>query len=75
MGTPFATLQEQYSTRVSKGAGKISLNPSQPFPFELLHSGWHHRALSTKTPRHKKSFFPHWAINMCNKLHYLYLFI
>ncbi len=38
IGTPLLTLQELYSSRVSKRAGKITLDPSHPahFLFELV---------------------------------------
>ncbi len=60
IGTTLPTLQELYSSRVSKRAGKITLDPSHPahFLFELLPSGRCYRALSTRTTRHRNSFFP-----------------
>ncbi len=65
IGTTLPTLQELYSSRVSKRAGKIALDPSHPanFLFELLPSGRRYRALSTRTTRH--SFFPQ-AIHLMN---------
>ncbi|KAL0199541.1 hypothetical protein M9458_002728, partial [Cirrhinus mrigala] len=61
------TLQELYSSRVSKRAGKIILDPSHPahILFELLPSGRRYRARTTKTARHRKSFFPQ-AIYLMN---------
>ncbi len=60
IGTTLPTLQELYSSRVSKRAGKITLYPSHPahFLFELLPSSQHYRALSTRMTRHRNSFFP-----------------
>ncbi len=51
IGTTIPTLQELYSSRMSKRAGKITLDPSHPAHslFELLPSGWRYRALSTRT--------------------------
>ncbi len=67
IGTTLLTLQELYSSRVSKRAGKIPLDPSQPARslFELLPSGRRYRALSTKMTRDRKSFFPQ-AIHLMN---------
>ncbi len=60
IGTTLPTLQELYLSRVSKRAGKITLDPSHPAHslFELLLSGRRYRALSTRTARHRNSFFP-----------------
>ncbi len=60
IGTTLPTLQELYLSRVSKRAGKITLDPSHPAHslFELLPSGRPYRALSTRTTRHRNSFFP-----------------
>ncbi len=51
IGTTLPTLQELYLSRVSKRAGKITLDPSQPSHslFELLPSGQCYRAPSTDT--------------------------
>ncbi|KAL0161696.1 hypothetical protein M9458_045421, partial [Cirrhinus mrigala] len=67
IGTTLPTLQELYSSRVSKRAGKIILDPSHPahILFELLPSGRGYRARTTKTARHRKSFFPQ-AIYLMN---------
>ncbi len=67
IGTTLPTLQELYSSRVSKRAGKITLDPSHPAHslFELLPSGRRYRALSTRTTRHRNSFFPQ-AIHLMN---------
>ncbi len=56
-----------YLSRVSKKAGKITLDPSHPAHslFELLPSGRHYGALSTSTTRHRNSFFPQ-AIHLMN---------
>ncbi len=70
IGTTLPTLQELYLSRVSKRAGKITLDPSHPAHslFELLPSGRHYRALSTRTTRHRNSFFPQ-AIHLMNTWH------
>ncbi len=70
IGTTLPTLQELYSPRVSKGAGKFTLDPSHPAHslFELLLSGWRYRALSTRTTRHRNNFFPQ-AIHLMNTWH------
>ncbi len=67
IGTTLPTLQELYSSRMSKRAGKITLDPSHPAHslFELLLSGRRYRALSTRTTRHRNSFFPQ-AIHLMN---------
>ncbi len=65
--TTLPTLQELYSSRVSKRDGKITLDPSHPAHslFELLPSGRRYRALRTRTTRHRNSFFPQ-AIHLMN---------
>ncbi len=67
IGTPLPTLQELYLSRLSKRAGKITLDPSHPAHslFELLPSGRSYRALSTRTTRQRYSFFPQ-AIHLMN---------
>ncbi len=67
VGTTLPTLQELYLSRVSKRAGKITLDPTHPAHslFELLPSGRRYRALSTRTTRHRNSFFPQ-AIHLMN---------
>ncbi|KAI2646125.1 putative RNA-directed DNA polymerase from transposon BS [Labeo rohita] len=67
IGTTLPTLQDLYSSRVIKRASKIILDPSHPahFLFELLLSGRRYRARTTKTARHRKSFFPQ-AIYLMN---------
>ncbi len=69
-GTTLPSLQELYLSRVSKRAGKITLDPSHPAHslFELLPSGRRYRALSTRTTRHRNSFFPQ-AIQLMNTWH------
>ncbi len=59
IGTTLPTLQELYSSRVSKRARKIILDPSHLAHslFELLPSGRSYKALSTKTSRHRNGFF------------------
>ncbi len=70
IGTTLPTLQELYLSRVSKRAGKITLDPSHPAHslFELLPSGQRYRALSTRMTRHRNSFFPQ-AIHLMNTWH------
>ncbi len=67
IGTTLPTLQELYLSRVSKRADKITLDPSHPAHslFEPLPSGRRYRALSTRTTRHRNSFFPQ-AIHLMN---------
>ncbi len=59
IGAPLPSLQERYTSRVRKRAKKVTLDPSHPAHslFELLPSGRCYRSLSTKTTRHKNSFF------------------
>ncbi len=63
IGTPQPNHQDMYTSRVRKRTEKNHSGPSHPvyFLFILLPSGWRYRALSTKTARHKNSFF-HQAI-------------
>ncbi len=70
IGTTLPSLQELYSSRVNKRACKITLDPSHPAHslFELLPSGRRYRALSTRTTRHRNSFFPQ-AIHLMNTWH------
>ncbi|XP_051508275.1 uncharacterized protein LOC127414344 isoform X2 [Myxocyprinus asiaticus] len=67
IGCPLPPLQELYTSRVRKKAVKITLDPTHPahYLFELLPSGRHFRALSTRTVRHRNSFFPQ-AIHLMN---------
>jgi len=67
IGTTHPLSQELYLSTVSKGAGKITLDPSDPAHslFELLPSGRCYGAPSTRTTRHTNSFFPQ-AINLMN---------
>ncbi len=67
IGTPLPTFQELHSSRVSKRAGKITLDRSHQAHslFELLPSGQHNRALSARTTRHRNGFFPQ-AIHLMN---------
>ncbi len=60
IGAPLPSLQEFYTSRVRKRAKKVTLDPSHPAHslFELLPSGRRCSALSTKTARHKNSFYP-----------------
>ncbi len=67
IGTTLPSLQELYLSRVRLRAGKITLDPSYPAHslFELLPSVRRYRALSTRTTRHRNSFFPQ-AIHLMN---------
>ncbi len=67
IGTTLPSLQELYSSRVSKRTGKITLDPSHPAHshFEMLQSSRCYRALCTRTTRHRNSFFLH-AILLMN---------
>ncbi|XP_051534661.1 uncharacterized protein LOC127429578 [Myxocyprinus asiaticus] len=60
IGCPLPSLQELYTSRVRKRAGKITLDPTHPAHYrsEQLPSGRCYRALSTRTIRHRNSFFP-----------------
>ncbi|KAK3571123.1 hypothetical protein QTP86_001911 [Hemibagrus guttatus] len=59
IGAPLPTLQELYTSRLRKRALKITLDPSHPghLLFDLLPSGQRYRASTTRTARHKNSFF------------------
>ncbi len=65
IGTTLPSLQDLYSSRVSKRADKITLDRSHPAHslFILLPSGRCYRALSTRTTRHRNSFFPQGIIS------------
>ncbi len=67
IGTTLPPLQELYFSRVSKRADEITLDPSHSADslFELLPSDRRYRALSTRTTRHRNSFFPQ-AIHLMN---------
>ncbi len=60
IGGSLPNLQELYTSREWKRDKKVTLDPSHPahYLFELLPSGRHYRALSTKTTRQKNSFTP-----------------
>ncbi len=70
IGTTLPILQELYLSRESKRAENITLDPSHPAHslFERLPSGRRYRALSTRTTRHRNSFFPQ-AIHLMNTWH------
>ncbi len=69
IGTTLPTLQELYSSRVNKRAGKITLDLTSAHSlFELLPSGRRFRTLSTRTTRHRNSFFPQ-AIHLMDTWH------
>ncbi len=59
IGAPLPSLKELYPSRVREGLRKSLWTPhTQLTLFELLTSGLRYRSLSTKTARHKNSFFP-----------------
>lgn len=60
IGCNLPSLQELYSSRTLRRAGKIVADPSHPGHklFEPLPSGRRLRSIRTKTSRHKNSFFP-----------------
>ncbi|KAI2648571.1 putative RNA-directed DNA polymerase from transposon BS [Labeo rohita] len=68
IGVHLPNLQDLYTSRVKKRAGNIIQDPSHPGHnlFALLPSGRRYRSLSTKTSRHKNSFFPN-AISSLNR--------
>ncbi|KAL0202579.1 hypothetical protein M9458_000597, partial [Cirrhinus mrigala] len=68
IGVHLPNLQDLYISRVKKWAGNIIQDPSHPGHnlFALLPSGRRYRSLSTKTSRHKNSFFPN-AISSLNR--------
>ncbi len=69
IGASLPNLQELYTSRERKRDKKVTLDPSHPahYLFELLPSGRHYRALSTKTARHKNSSYPQ-AISHLNNI-------
>src|SRR4029434_4348794 len=60
IGADLPTIQDLYTSRVRKRAGKITADPSHPGHdlFQLLPSGMRYRTLYTKTTRHRNSLFP-----------------
>ena len=60
IGANLPTIQDLYTSRVRKRAGKITADPSHPGHklFKLLPSGRRYRSLFAKTSRHKNSIFP-----------------
>ena len=67
IGANLPTIQDLYTSRVRKRAGKITADPSHPGHklFKLLPSGRRYRSLFAKTSRHKNSFFP-LAVSLLN---------
>ena len=67
IGATLPTLQDLYSSRVRKRAGKIITDSTHPghHLFELLPSRRRLRSLATRTSRHRNSFFPQ-AISLLN---------
>ncbi len=68
ISAPLPSLQDLYISRVRKRAKNVTLVPSHPAHslFELLPSGRRYRSLSTKTARHKNSFFPQAIFSLNN---------
>src|SRR4029434_6701638 len=62
------TIQDLYTSRVRKRAGKITADPSHPGHklFKLLTSGRRYRSLFAKTSRHKNSFWRFWRTVICS---------
>ena len=58
IGADLPTIQDLYTSRARKRAGKIIADPSHPGHnlFQLLPSGRRYRSLHTKTTRHRISF-------------------
>ena len=67
IGLNLPSLQDIFTTRARKRAGKIIADPSHPGHnmFELLPSGRRYRAPHTRTSRHRNSFFPQ-AVTLMN---------
>ncbi|KAK0141170.1 hypothetical protein N1851_021852 [Merluccius polli] len=68
IGCNLPSLQDLYTSRTLRRAGKIVADPSHPGHklFESLPSGRRLRSIRTKTSRHKNSFFPS-ATSLINK--------
>jgi len=68
IGCNLPSLQDLYTSRTLRRAGKIVADSSHPGHklFETLPSGRRLRSFRTKTSRHKNSFFPS-AISLINK--------
>ncbi|XP_075325281.1 E3 SUMO-protein ligase ZBED1-like [Odontesthes bonariensis] len=68
IGCNLPSLQDLYSSRTQRRAGKIAADPSHPGHklFDPLPSGRRLRSIKTKTSRHKNSFFPS-AAGLINK--------
>ncbi|KAK0153824.1 putative RNA-directed DNA polymerase from transposon BS [Merluccius polli] len=68
IGCNLPSLQDLYTSRTLRRAGKIVADPSHPGRklFETLPSGRRLRSIRTKTSRHKNSFFPS-ATSLINK--------
>ena len=60
IGADLPTIQDLYTSRARKRAGKVIADPSHPGHnlFQLLPSGRRYRTMYTKTTRHRNSFFP-----------------
>ncbi|KAI4894290.1 hypothetical protein NFI96_004725 [Prochilodus magdalenae] len=60
IGCNLPSLQQIYTSRVRKRAGKITSDPSHPghLLFQTLPSGRRLRSIKTSTTRHANSFFP-----------------
>uniref|UniRef100_A0AAQ6IJQ8 Reverse transcriptase domain-containing protein n=1 Tax=Anabas testudineus TaxID=64144 RepID=A0AAQ6IJQ8_ANATE len=60
IGTELPSIQHLYRSRLRKWAVSITADPTHPAHklFKLLPSGRRHRAIATRTTRHRVSFFP-----------------
>ncbi|KAI4889299.1 hypothetical protein NFI96_011095 [Prochilodus magdalenae] len=75
IGCNLPSLQQIYTSRVRKRAGKITSDPSHPghLLFQTLPSGRRLRSIKTSTTRHANSFFPR-AVALLNHSGHLHLF-
>uniref|UniRef100_A0AAQ6IR24 Reverse transcriptase domain-containing protein n=1 Tax=Anabas testudineus TaxID=64144 RepID=A0AAQ6IR24_ANATE len=60
IGTELPSIQHLYRSRLGKRPVSITADPTHPAHklFKLLPFGRHHRAIATRTTRHRVSFFP-----------------
>ena len=60
IGADLPTIQDLFTSKARKRAGKIIADPSHPGHnlFQLLPSGRRYRTMYTKNTRHRNSFFP-----------------
>ncbi|XP_058018789.1 DNA repair protein XRCC3 isoform X3 [Ahaetulla prasina] len=69
IATNLPSIEDLYTARIKKRAGKIFTDPSHPGHklFQLLPSKRRYRGLHNRTTRHKNSFFPK-AITLLNQI-------